>query len=214
MRVLVPLLMLAACGPKPKFPSDDRADRTVIDCPTEQARERLVDRVWEADKLGGGELDYEVSCNPLFAHEPLWLLYGWLGTPDGALQFGTSLVTAPGGEPRWNELRPGTQADLETGLQGGILPVDLDGDAHDELLSFPGKILDAGEETWVIPYKIVDGQAVAGPRLDMSTPGCEVTDEVIDAPRGRHLLQVTFGEGCEQRGVKTYGWDGQQLVEE
>ncbi len=193
MRKLWILLVLAGCGSKTKFPSDDRADRVVIDCPTGQALDRAADAAWGTDKTA----EHAVTCVPLYNREPLWLLYGTV-TGDTAIR-GAALTTTTN-ELRWKDVQPATD-DVIT-----FTTVDLDGDAHDELL--------AETPTGVVPYGIADGKAVAGPELALVEGDCVIDHEVVVAPRGRHLVQLRYGSACKIQGTHVYGWDGQQLVEE
>lgn len=208
MRKLLILLALAACGSKTKFPSDDRADRVVIDCPTGHALDRAADAAWGTTEDG----EHVVTCTPLYNREPLWLLDGAVFTEAG-VTLGTALTTTQN-ELRWKDVVSIEQAEYDLMTGDGFTAVDLDGDAHDELLRVAGEVTDHQSERWLDVFAIVDGKAVKGETFPLSTGACEVQHEVINAPRGRHLVQVTFGASCEKPGTKVYGWDGQQLVEE
>jgi len=215
MRAIWFLLVLAACAPKPKFPSDDRADREVIDCPTGPALDRAADAAWDTARLGD-MTEHAVTCVPLYAHQPLWLLDGTVMN-DTEVVVGSALTTTKG-EVRWSHVESMDPIALENLVHAGFTAVDLDGDAHDELLEIAGAAEVAGFDTWIVPYAIDGGgKAIAGDKLPLGSDGrgCEATHEVLNAPRGRHLIQVTSeGAGCKPAGVHTYGWDGTQLVEE
>lgn len=216
MRALWALLIpLAACGPKPKFPSDDRADREVIDCPTGPALDRAADAAWDTASLGD-MTEHAVTCVPLYNHEPLWLLDGTVMN-DSVVVVGTALTTTKN-ERRWSNVESMDSTRFADLVHEGWTAVDLDGDAHDELIEVAGKVVaEEGEtETWLVPYAILDGKAVAGPRLALSSSpvSCTSTFEIVTAPRGRHLIKIDSSPGCEVPGVHTYGWQVNQLVEE
>jgi hypothetical protein len=211
--IWVVVLLVAACGPKTKFPSDDRADREVIDCPTGPALNRAATAAWElGESTESPELT--VTCKGLFSHEPLWLIYGVAYVGDEVVE-GAALTT-PGNELRWNQNRRTDDTGHRARMHNGFTTADLDGDAHDELLEFDGAVNEVGIEKWVVPYAITAGKAVAGPKLPISSAatGCDGEIEIVGAPRGRSLVQITEGNSCAKPGVHVYGWDGQQLVEE
>jgi len=237
MRALLPLIILAACGPKAATPSTGPAgDEIANDVPSGRETTPCPD----AARLGEIARDMfewqggtpTMTCVPIYAGEPLWLINGYVDieTPDFVgVSEGSAIVTTAG-EQWWlgeyGEMPWGT---FEAMTGEGWRPVDLDGDGNDELLYFGGYSKHGDSETHVTPYLVGDHMVFTGTQLQVSydnaaaveneadIEGCAGTVEVIDGPDGTKRVAITrtpIGRGvCEPPGRRVYALSGTDLKE-